>query len=455
MRLLAPGVTTLHASDAIMMMVKGPGASAPGVYFEEKLKAEVTMDGVLIYTFISIFIAIIVGLIAKKKGRNAWLWGLFGYAFPVVMLLIVLFMKDKAVEYRTEESDRKAQTAAASSAAAKQGVQASSGAGQGTETAAGRGTGKAAGQGTGKAAGRSKVPPEQTSHREATLEEIWAAEEKTLRCLGMLEQRYDFIELVGGCESISGNSHDEAWEENYYLKDPKYKETFDVSNKIRKFDEQYAGWGAAYLEITDKIPRRLDDYYVRVKDKFFVLDDHDWRTIAEEGRFSERTDPGIKAVIELLEAYNISTPSTDEENEIFMSYCDRCLYKRGVHNPYPEYTLDYILACDNEAMKAEGMSVWHDISEHQYRLTVRLEDTRYWYLSVFIGEDGSFKTFYLDHEAANDSHYGFTDEYTVRQRIYKEGDEKLYLHDVFRRYISENDGDALLHKIPVTASFHY
>ena len=49
----------------------------------------------------------------------------------------------------------------------------------------------------------------------------------------------------------------------------------------------------------------------------------------------------------------------------------------------------------------------------------------------------------------------FTDEDTVRRRIYKDGDEKLYLHDVFRRYIAETDGRTLLSKIPVTETISF
>lgn len=122
---------------------------------------------------------------------------------------------------------------------------------------------------------------------------------------------------------------------------------------------------------------------------------------------------------------------------------------------YPKYSLDYILSCDTKEKKAEGMDVWHDFSLKQYRLIVSLEDTEYWFLSVFIGEDGTFSKFSLDYEDANDSHYEFTDEDTVRKNIYREGDEKLYLHDVFRRYIAATSGFTLLSMIPVTAAFHF
>lgn len=122
---------------------------------------------------------------------------------------------------------------------------------------------------------------------------------------------------------------------------------------------------------------------------------------------------------------------------------------------YPKYTLDYIRKCDNEEMKEKGMELWHDVILEQQRLTVCLENSRYWFLSVFIKDDGSSVKFSLDYEDAHDSHYEFTDEDTVRRRIYKDGDEKLYLHDVFRRYIAETDGNTLLSKIPVTARISF
>ena len=122
---------------------------------------------------------------------------------------------------------------------------------------------------------------------------------------------------------------------------------------------------------------------------------------------------------------------------------------------YPKYSLDYIRNCDNEEMEAKGMQLFHDSILGHQRLIVCLENSRYWFLSVFIKDDGSSVKFSLDYEAADDSHYMFTDEDTVRRRIYKDGDEKLYLHDVFRRYIAETDGRTLLSKIPVTETISF
>lgn len=150
------------------------------------------------------------------------------------------------------------------------------------------------------------------------------------------------------------------------------------------------------------------------------------------------------------------------------------------------YSLDYILQFFNSESETEfslyysntqqkwisegknipepngKICVYHDISLKKYRLTVQLEPDRWWFLSVFFHESGEFDMFSFDFEAADDSHYEFVDEEKVRRRIYKPGDEKLYLHEVFIRFIKEkgngngqHGGFDLLHYIPVTQAFHY
>ena len=108
------------------------------------------------------------------------------------------------------------------------------------------------------------------------------------------------------------------------------------------------------------------------------------------------------------------------------------------------------------------LEVWHDTSLNKWRLTVQLEPDAWWFLSVFFTEEGDFDLFSLDYEAADDSHYEFTDEEAVRRTIYKEGDESLYLHEIFIRYIKEfgkgngqDGGFELKRNIPVTKSFFY
>ena len=96
-------------------------------------------------------------------------------------------------------------------------------------------------------------------------------------------------------------------------------------------------------------------------------------------------------------------------------------------------------------------------SLHQWRLTVQLDQERLWFLSVFVGEDGGLKKFSLDYEGAADSHYEFTAEKAIRDKLYFPGDEKLYFHDILVRYVKEYGGNALLNQIMphVTAQYHY
>jgi len=83
-----------------------------------------------------------------------------------------------------------------------------------------------------------------------------------------------------------------------------------------------------------------------------------------------------------------------------------------------------------------------------------LDDEKLWSLSVYFFENG-FSKFSLDLESVADSHYGFVDEAQIREILYRKGDENKYLHEIFRDYIKENDGDTLLATIQsyITAEF--
>ena len=85
------------------------------------------------------------------------------------------------------------------------------------------------------------------------------------------------------------------------------------------------------------------------------------------------------------------------------------------------YTLKYLLSLEGKKRNytVGDRWVWHDISMKQWRLTVQLEETRYWFLSVFIKEDGAFNKFSLDYEGASDSHYEFANEAAVRDILYQ------------------------------------
>ena len=102
-------------------------------------------------------------------------------------------------------------------------------------------------------------------------------------------------------------------------------------------------------------------------------------------------------------------------------------------------------------------SVTHDQSLHEWRMKIRLEETRLWFLSVFVNENGTLDKYSLDEEAACDSHYEFINEKKIRRLLYEKGDENRYLHEIFMRYVQKYNGFKLVELIKpyITAQFHY
>lgn len=109
------------------------------------------------------------------------------------------------------------------------------------------------------------------------------------------------------------------------------------------------------------------------------------------------------------------------------------------------YTLEYIqsLVDNKREWQVGNRWVWHDTFLKQWQLKVQLEEKAYWFLTVFVNDDGTFCKYSLDEEAADDSHYQFVDEAAIRNEIYQQGDEKLLLDEVLTRYARENGGNAL------------
>lgn len=123
------------------------------------------------------------------------------------------------------------------------------------------------------------------------------------------------------------------------------------------------------------------------------------------------------------------------------------------------YTLNYIQSLEGKERECRvgDRWVWHDTSLHQWQLKVQLEESAYWFLTVIINEDGSFYTYRLDKEAADDSHYHFVNEAAIRKQLYHPGDESLLLDEILTRYVGENGGSALylLIRPYITAQYHY
>ena len=198
--------------------------------------------------------------------------------------------------------------------------------------------------------------------------EIIFSKAKMLKSLEILGTKYDFIDVVGGHMLLSGNSHDEKWEDEYYLKDAKYKEAFDIDSKMKAFKNLYQGWGCAELIIKEEINAHwleeyhfLDEYYFRVKNKYFTLGESDWNMYAADRHFPEREDPDIMTVLNLVEGldmkcnlyHDIEVDPKDslgldlekkvrqfnpppEELEIIYAHCDSFLSRRGLLDVFPQ-----------------------------------------------------------------------------------------------------------------------
>ena len=125
-----------------------------------------------------------------------------------------------------------------------------------------------------------------------------------------------------------------------------------------------------------------------------------------------------------------------------------------------DYTLEYIQSLEGVEREyiVGGREVRHDTILKQWRLRVQLEPNAYWFLSVLINDNGRLSTFFLDEEAADDSHYGFTNENAIREQLYQPGDDSLLLDEILIRYAKENGGSALYWQLIrpyVTEQYHY
>ena len=125
-----------------------------------------------------------------------------------------------------------------------------------------------------------------------------------------------------------------------------------------------------------------------------------------------------------------------------------------------DYTLEYIQSLEGVEREyiVGGREVRHDTFLKQWRLRVQLEPNAYWFLSVLINDNGRLSTFFLDEEAADDSHYGFTNEKAIREQLYQPGDESLLLDQILIRYAKQNGSSALYWQLIrpyVTEQYHY
>lgn len=151
---------------------------------------------------------------------------------------------------------------------------------------------------------------------------------------------------------------------------------------------------------------------------------------------------------------------TEKENGENRSLQDESFGKFGhAQASFRRYTRDFIESFRDadRTYGVGGINFGDDVSINTLRLTIQLEESRFWFLTVFVKYDSDLISFSLDEEAADDSHYQFVDEASVRSVIYEEGDEDLYLHEVFIRYLKDHKGSELYYKIKpyITNEYHF
>ena len=121
------------------------------------------------------------------------------------------------------------------------------------------------------------------------------------------------------------------------------------------------------------------------------------------------------------------------------------------------YTGWWLLPEKSEEMESENVAFIMMFHWKKWRLIIQLDAERYYFLSVFIGEDGRLDKFSLDEEGAADSHYEFKEEREIRKKLYVAGDEDKYLDEILIRYAAQYGPQCLKGLILpyVTAQFHY
>ena len=126
-----------------------------------------------------------------------------------------------------------------------------------------------------------------------------------------------------------------------------------------------------------------------------------------------------------------------------------------------EYTLEYLLECKKNTKKNDfgEYDIRHDDSMGKWRMRIPLEKTKYWFLSVFIGDDGVLDKYSLDYEGASDSHYEFNISLKEASEVFREyiGKGPCYLDEALARYVSDHDGSILQEKLLpyIGASYSY
>ena len=234
----------------------------------------------------------------------------------------------------------------------------------------------------------------------------------------------------------------------------------------------------AYQEVKQFLERAADQYYVR-RATFWDISGGRTRVLFELKNVKYKalvkkfpgTSPAnepacehtFRELSDLLEKFSRNSPDgkvSFSETELGISIMfDMTGLKKSLQNGgCKTHTIDEAKALP-ERNNGVGTACKTTDSGMKYtRMIIQLEETRYWFLSIFFDNGtGALYKYCLDYEGASDSHYEFRNESAVRKALYQDGDEDRFLDEIFIRYIAEHSGFRLLDVIEpyITAQFHY
>ena len=128
---------------------------------------------------------------------------------------------------------------------------------------------------------------------------------------------------------------------------------------------------------------------------------------------------------------------------------------------YKTHTIEEARRLSDSVSQGSGIGtkdVCFSKSLHKTRMLIQLDQDRYWFLSIFFDDNnGRLEKYSLDYEGASDSHYEFRDETSIRKLFHQDGDEELYLEEIFLRFMEDKSGWCLIDTIKpyITSQFHY
>lgn len=123
------------------------------------------------------------------------------------------------------------------------------------------------------------------------------------------------------------------------------------------------------------------------------------------------------------------------------------------------YSIDLVKSYENierKRVQGERFSRFHK-SMDKWILTVQLDNAGIWFLSAFIELDGKLEKYSLDRETADDSHYEFCDEYSIRKIVSLPEESQSDFADILIRHLNQYGEKSLFDIIYpfVTKQYHF